>query len=244
MVLCRQRVRLGLHAGQCSWTVPIRARLDGTAHTGHALIAFKLRSVPGDSQQRGKVPAGRVAPSTEPRRGQTKLFGVVTKPAHGGLHVVQLRGEDRLPAETILNTGNSNAGVEQTIADESCRDRRRVGLVAPTKPRSTMNPHDHRDRPAAGRHHQIEQERAEAVQMRNDSVPVDQPIAAYLDRRRALEAARFRTRFSGPASSRNFCVLSSQRVQIAAAPPTNSANTLNLVRRSRVAVGHPASRSL
>jgi hypothetical protein len=56
-----------------------------------------------------------------------------------------------------------------------------------------MNPHDHRNRPAIGRHHQIEQQRAESFRTRNNSISVNQPIAAHLDRRRPVERPRFRS---------------------------------------------------
>jgi len=91
-----------------------------------ALLAVVIPSSPsstgmtgGDGQHGGEVPTGGGAPRGEPVGVDPKVRRVVAQSAHGGLHVVQLGGEDRFLAVPVLRCGHGNPGRDEPAAESA-----------------------------------------------------------------------------------------------------------------------------
>lgn len=108
---------VGWGAGEVDRGVPADRGLHGTAGGGDPEFTLEHGITGGDGQHGGAVPTGGGAPRGEPVGVDPKVRRVVAQPAHGGLHVVQLGGEDHFLAVPVLRCGHSNPGRDEPTAE-------------------------------------------------------------------------------------------------------------------------------
>ena len=125
--------RFGVVAGEVRGAEPIDAALDG-AGLLEVRAHVEIAHMAGDGEQGGEVAAGAGAPRGDFLRVVAVLGGVRAQPADGGFAILDLRGEDGVLAEPILDAGDGDAFLEQGLAG-------RVGLAAGV-PAAAVDPDD------------------------------------------------------------------------------------------------------
>jgi len=101
-------------------------------------VALKSRIVTGCAEQRRKVPARRDTPHANPVRIDSKIVCVCSQPTNRGFGVVNLRGEPRFVAVSVIYAHRAESGFRQEYAI--------VEVLAKHLPRAAMEMPDDRKR--------------------------------------------------------------------------------------------------
>lgn len=156
---------VGHDGGDVGGRVPGDDGVDRARRPGHAGVALQRGVARGESQQRGEVPAGRLAPRRDPARVDAQVAGAGTQPADRGLGVVQLGRPGGLPGEPVVDARDRDPGLRHLLerARVGVAERRAGAVPAAQPPRAAVQEHHHRHRIGPGRRqHEVELQRADA----------------------------------------------------------------------------------
>ncbi len=130
---------MGIHLQEVGRAEEIHHRLHPTRLFRVAALALEIKGAPGGAQERDQVPTGRRSPDADAFRVQVVRLCVRPQPADGRLAVLDLRGEDGVLAQPVVDGGH-----RVSLADQG--QRHHTAVFAPAHPRAAMDPHDYGER--------------------------------------------------------------------------------------------------